>query len=94
MLLWIMNLHFNRYEPEIKRLTKVNSLLVNGRLFYIVKKDNTGKAVKCFCVYDYKTKVQIGFYWDKTTIEDNLIKVFKKERIYDILDLFFEKVNK
>jgi len=86
--------HFSKYEPEIKKLTKSNSLLVNGRLFYIVKKDNKGKASKYYVVYDYETKIQLGFFFDKETIEEKLITIFKKENILDKLDMFFERINK
>lgn len=69
--------------------------MVNGRIFYIVKKDENGKDSKMFyCVYDYETKIKIGFFQDKKTIEDELIKLFKKENIYDKLDLFFERIDK
>lgn len=89
-----MKTEFVKYKPEINRITKKNSILVNGRLFYITKKDYTGKAVPCYVVYDYETKIQLAWFWDKDKIEDKLTRILKKERIYDKLDLFFEKVSK
>jgi hypothetical protein len=85
---------FSRYEPEISKITKANSVLVNNRLFYIIKKDEDGKACKAYCVYDYETRIKLGFFWDKTTIVDNLKKIFKEKNISDKLDMFFDNISK
>lgn len=64
-----------RYEPEIKRLTKSNSFIHQGRVIYIVKKENTGKAFGLYVAYDYKTKVQLAFHKNK----DDLIDFIKRQ---------------
>ena len=43
-------------EFEIKRLTKANSFLVLDEVFYIAKKDYTGKATKIHHVYRVSDK--------------------------------------
>lgn len=70
-----------RYEPEIKRLTKSNSLAIQDRIIYIAKKDYQGKAVKIFVAYDYKTKVQLYANFSKELIVDYL-----KEQDLSILE--------
>ena len=89
-----MNPNFVRYKPEITKITKANSVLVNGRIFYIVKKDEDGIASKSYCVYDYETKIKVGFFFDKSEIEEKLTRLFKKEKMWNRLDLFFDKLNK
>ena len=64
-----------RYEPEIKRLTKASSFIADGRVIYIAKKDHEGKPSKFYVVYDYKTRIQLGFHSDK----DFLIDYIKKK---------------
>ena len=66
-----------KYQPEIKRLTKANSFSYEfsgyvdkefiefSRVIYIVKKDITGKAIKLFVAYDYATKIKLSAHWDK-----------------------------
>jgi hypothetical protein len=87
-----MTLHFHRYEPNVK-LTKANSALVNDRVFFFLKKDYTGKAVKCYIVYDYETKIQVGFFWNKEDIVSGLERIFKKEKISNKLDMLFRKLQ-
>ena len=65
-----------RYQPDIKRLTKSNSFIHNGRVIYLVKKDHEGKAMKNhFVAYDYKTKIQLAFMTNK----DKLIEFIEKQ---------------
>jgi len=89
-----MNPNFVRYQPEIKKITKANSVLVNNRIIYIVKKDEVGKASKFYCTYDYETKIKLGFFFTKDEIENKLTILFKKEKMLDRLDLFFSKLDK
>lgn len=63
------------YQPDIKRLTKNNSTLIQGRVIYIVKKDVNGKALKVFVAYDYETKVKLAVHQDK----EQLIEFLKKQ---------------
>ena len=74
-----------RYEPEIKRLTKANSIAVNGRVLYIVKKFYNGDASRLYACYDYKTKIQLAFHEDK----DMLIEFMKKQdlKVLDEVDI-------
>lgn len=62
-----------KYEPEIKRLTKANSLLVGTRVIYIVKKNHKGQANRFYIAYDYKTKVQLAFNTDKEALKEFLL---------------------
>ena len=63
------------YEPPIKRLTKSNSMVFDGRVVYIVKKTYEGKAIKMFIAYDEATKTQLAGHWDK----DKLIAFLAKQ---------------
>lgn len=58
----------NKYEPEIKRLTKSNSVVIDGRVVYIVKKDFRGKTLRMFVAYDNDSKVQLYAHHDKDTL--------------------------
>lgn len=63
-----------KYQPEIKRLTKSNSTLIDGRVVYVTKKDNEGKSIKIYMAYDYKTRIQLGGHSDKEFLIDFLSK--------------------
>lgn len=58
-----------------KRLDARNSIVINGRIIYITKSDNEGKASLFYVAFDYKTRVQLGFNSDK----DFLIEYLKKQ---------------
>jgi hypothetical protein len=62
-----------KYEPEIKRVTKANSLMVDGRVVYIVKKDHTGKSICLYVAYDKETKIQLGYNEDKQALINYLL---------------------
>ena len=64
-----------RYQPEIKRMTKTNSFIADGRVIYVVKKDHTGKSVKMYVAYDSSTKVQLAAHHDK----DELIRFIQSK---------------
>lgn len=57
-----------KYEGEIKRLTKANSFVADGRVIYVVKKDYTGKTSKMFIAFDEATKVQLFAHYDKDVL--------------------------
>ena len=57
-----------KYEPEIKRLTKTNSFVADGRVIYIVKKQYDGKSIKMFVAYDSSTKIQLVAHHDKEEV--------------------------
>ena len=84
-----MMLHFNKYQPDIK-VTKSNSLLVADRLFFFIKKDFEGKPVKGYVIYDYETKIQLSFAYEKEEIEPMLYRMFEREGVIDDLDSFFK----
>jgi hypothetical protein len=48
-----------RYEGDIPKLSVSNSLIVDGVIFYIAKKDYDGKVVNLFVAYDYKSKAML-----------------------------------
>ncbi len=77
------------YEPEIKRLTKTNSSIINGKVIYIVKKDWTGKSSPFFCAYDYQSKVFIHFDKDK----NSLIGYLFDKLGTDAIDKLSEKID-
>ncbi len=56
------------YQLDIKRLTKTNSFIADGRVVYVVKKDHTGKAVKIYVAYDSHTKVKLAAHHDKEVL--------------------------
>ena len=56
------------YEPEIKRLTKANSFIADGRVIYICKKDHKGKALRMYVAYDSSTKIQLVAHHDKEEV--------------------------
>ena len=65
-----------KYEPEIKRMTKTNSFIADGRVIYVVKKDHTGKTLpKTYVAYDSHTKVKLAAHWDK----DKLIRYIQSQ---------------
>ncbi len=58
-----------RYEPEIKRLTKANSTIINGLMVYMVKKSHDGKSSSpLYCAYDYRSKILLHFDSDKSKL--------------------------
>ena len=61
------------YSGNISRLTKANSCIINGRIIVILKKDYEGKACNVYVAYDYKTKKQLLFSFNK----DDLISKLK-----------------
>ena len=58
------------YEPDIKRVTKTNSFVADGRVVYVVKKDHEGKTTKSYVAYDRATKVKLAAHWDKDVLID------------------------
>ena len=64
-----------KYEPEIKRMTKTNSFIADGRVIYVVKKDYTGKTIRMYVAYDSSTKVQLCAHHDK----DELIRFVQSQ---------------
>ena len=69
-----------KYSQPISKLTKANSILVDERVIYIVKKDHTGKACGLYIAYDYETKIQLAFNKKK----DELIEYLKSKNLKDI----------
>ena len=65
------------YELEFSKLTKANSVVIDNRIVYIVKKDYRGSASPFFTAYDYTTKVQILFNKDKK----KLIEILKTKNL-------------
>ena len=63
----------NIYQQEFSKLTKANSCIINGRIIVILKKDYEGKACSAYVAYDYKTKKQLLFSFNK----DDLISKLK-----------------
>ena len=58
-----------KYEPDIKRMTKANSFIADGRVIYVAKKDETGKTLSVIYVaYDSSTKVKLAAHWCKDTL--------------------------
>ena len=84
-----MMLHFNRYQPDIK-VAKSNSLLVANRLFFFLKKDYEGNPAKAYIIYDYETRIQIAFSYEKDKIESLLYNLFERDGVIDDLDTFFK----
>ena len=64
-----------KYEPEIKRLTKSNSFVADGRVIYVVKKQYDGKSIKMYVAYDSSTKIQLVAHHDK----EEVIKFLQKQ---------------
>lgn len=63
----------NIYQQEFSKLTKANSCIINGRIIVILKKDYEGKVCSVYVAYDYKTKKQLLFSFNK----DDLISKLK-----------------
>ena len=57
-----------KYVPEIKRLTKTNSFVADGRIIYVVKKQYDGKSIKMYVAYDSSTKIQLVAHHDKEEV--------------------------
>lgn len=74
-----MTKSLSKYQPDIKRLTKANSIVIQDRVVYIVKKKESGKTVKLFVAYDYETKIKLAAHWDKETLIEFLNKQNFKE---------------
>jgi len=74
---------YSKYKPDIGKLTKANSTVADGRVIYIVKKDSEGKSGKFipYVAYDYKTRVQLTFDFDKSKLIERLNKLNITERI-------------
>ena len=66
-----------KYQPEIKKLTKANSIMVDERVIYIVKKDHTGKTATMYFAYDYTTRIQLVHKKNK----DALIEYLKDKKL-------------
>lgn len=69
------------YQPEIKRLTRANSTIIQGRVVYIVKKNYEGKAYGAYIAYDYETKIQLDCKLTKEELISSL-----EEKDFDIID--------
>ena len=63
-----------KYEPEIKKVTKSNSIVIDGRVVYIVKKEHTGKVSRMFIAYDKETKIQLMAMHDKDELIQFLLE--------------------
>ena len=64
----------NVYEGSFSKLTRANSFIASGRIIIVLKKQHDGKPSDCYVAYDYKTKKQLTFHWEK----DRLIEVVKR----------------
>lgn len=73
------------YKPEIKKLTKANSHISDGVVFYIVKKDWNGKPSPFYMAYEYESRKLVWFAKDK----ESLVKILNN-RIDDIKELLHE----
>jgi hypothetical protein len=54
-----------KYQPEIKTATKANSFVAGGRVIYLVKKNQEGRASRVHNAYDKDTKILLASHWDK-----------------------------
>ena len=73
-----------RYSLPIKKLTKANSAVINGRVVYIVKKGCDGKPAPWFCSYDYKTKVMLYFDENREVLIEKLGDMLTDDVIFMI----------
>ena len=62
----------NIYQQEFSKLTRVNSCIIGERIIVILKKDSEGKACSVYVAYDYKTKKQLLFDFDKEILINKL----------------------
>jgi hypothetical protein len=71
-----------RYEGDIPKLSVSNSLVVDGVIFYIAKKNYDGKVVNLFVAYDYKSKAMLIALPDKEQLvlwlKNNIEKIKKR----------------
>lgn len=74
----------NIYQGTFSKLTKANSALVNGRVIVILKKQYDGKASDCYIAYDYKTKKQLTYHFEKDKLIEVLNRVSKDK--WDLLN--------
>lgn len=64
----------NIYQLEFSKPTRSNSIVIHDRVIMLMKKDYEGKSAKIYIAYDYKTKKQLTFHFDK----DKLIEVLNR----------------
>ena len=62
------------YGGTVSKLTKANSVVVDGRVIRITKKDYTGKASKSYIAYDSSSNLQLASHHDKDTLIGFLLK--------------------
>lgn len=89
-----------RFQGEIKRLTKANSVIIGGRAVYIAKKNHLNKAIKYFSAFDYKTKVLLSVNLTKEDLISNLRdrmnseSYIELERAVDNPSIVYETIEK
>jgi len=79
---------FSRFDVNGVKLTKANSEIIEGRIYYIVKKDVNRKTTSMYMAYDYETGIPV--YWHKK--KEQLIE-WLKERA-DLIDEKFKGIEK
>ena len=57
-----------KFLADTPKLTKANSYIKDGVIFYIVKKGYDGKPDKLYVAYDYRTKYLVWFHKDKSEL--------------------------
>ena len=81
-----------RYKEELSKPTKANSFIHMGRVIILLGKDVDGKALKvksgvksktAYIAYDYKTRLQLAYHYDKDFLKDYI-----KELDLSILESF------
>jgi len=63
-----------KYKKDFPKLTKSNSYIKDGVVFYIAKKNHNGNLATFYVAYEYKTKTKIAFHKDKDKLKQFLDK--------------------
>ena len=71
---------YRRFDMSTVKVRSNTSHIVNGRLFYIVKKDVNGKTHTVFSAYDFKTGI-------------NVANGFPKEGLIELLDNGIDRIE-
>ena len=77
-----------RFSNDIPKLTKANSVVIQGRVVWITKKDERGTTSKVYLAYDFKTKIKLGVGLNKAS----LISYIEKQD-FSIIDSIADKIN-
>jgi len=80
-----MNPLFRRYSLDFPKLSKANHLIVSDRILIYLRKDTDGNSSLAYGMYDYETKILLGFFFvDKKTKEKDIDIKFYEDSIRQI----------